>query len=173
MADPYVGEVRLFAGNFAPYGWALCQGQLLSIAENEALFQLLGTTYGGDGQSTFALPDLRGRVPLHQGAGPGLSNRTIGQTGGSERVTLNAQQLPAHTHAQLASKAPAQAAAGPSGSLLAAASVNLYGNGPPTTPMAANAIAPSSGGGQPHDNMAPFLAMNYIIALFGVFPSQG
>ena len=172
MADPYVGEVRLFAGNFAPNGWALCQGQLLAIAENTALFQLIGTTYGGDGLSTFALPDLRGRVPLHQGAGAGLSNRLIGQTGGSEQVTLTAAQLPAHTHAQLASKVPAQAAAGPSGSVLAAASVNLYGNGPPTTPMVANATAPNSGG-QPHDNMAPFLAMNYIIALFGIFPSQG
>lgn len=171
MADPFVGEVRLFAGNYAPNGWALCQGQLMPIAENVVLFQLIGTTYGGDGQNTFALPDLRGRVPLHQGNGPGLSNRVIGQAGGSEQVALTAPQMPAHTHAQMASKAPAQAAAGPSGSVLAAATVNLYGNGPPTTPMAGNAIA-LDGGGQPHSNMAPYLAMNYIIALFGVFPSQ-
>jgi microcystin-dependent protein len=170
MADPYVGEVRLFAGNFAPLGWALCQGQQLAISQNEVLFQLIGTTYGGDGENTFALPDLRSRVPLHQGNGPGLSNRVIGQQGGSEQVTLTTGQMPAHTHAQRASKAAAQAAAGSSGSVLAAAAVNLYGNGPPTTPMAAGGIA-SSGGGQPHENMAPFQAMNYIISLYGVFPS--
>jgi len=171
MADPYVGEVRLFAGNFAPNGWALCQGQLVSIAENETLFQLIGTTYGGDGQNTFALPDLRGRVPLHQGTGPGLSTRVIGQLGGAERVTLTAAQLPPHTHALTASSAPAQSAAGPSGNVLAATAVNIYGSGPPSVPMAAVATS-AAGGAQPHDNMAPFLVMNYIISLFGVFPSQ-
>lgn len=171
MATPYVGELRLFAGSFAPLGWALCQGQQLAIADNETLFQLLGTTYGGDGQNTFALPDLRGRVPVHQGSGPGLSNRVIGQSGGTERVMLTAAQMPTHTHAAMASKAAAQAAAGPSGNVLAASSVNLYGNGPPTTAMGAGAVAPA-GDGQAHDNMAPFQAIHYIIALVGVFPSQ-
>ncbi len=171
MAQPYVGEIRLFAGNFAPSGWALCQGQIVAIAENDVLFTLIGTTYGGDGQSTFALPDLRGRVPLHQGNGASLSSRTIGQTGGTEQVQLSNGQMPAHTHTLLASSAPAQAAAAPSGSLLAATAVNVYGTGTPTTPMAPVAIAPS-GGAQPHDNMAPFLVMNYIISLFGIFPSQ-
>lgn len=171
MADPYVGEIRLFAGNFAPNGWAFCRGQLLSIAENEVLFQLIGTTYGGDGQITYALPDLQGRAPVHQGQGPGLSQRVIGQTGGSESVTLTAAQMPAHTHTQMATKAAAQVAAGPSGSVLAATTIALYGIDPPTTPMGAGAIA-AAGGGQPHDNMAPFLAMNYIISLYGIFPSQ-
>jgi microcystin-dependent protein len=171
MSDPYIGEIRLFAGNFAPNGWALCQGQLVPISENTTLFQLIGTTYGGDGQSTFALPDLRGRVPLHQGQGPGLSGRVVGQSGGSEQVTLTQAQMPAHTHAEMGSKAAAQAAAGPSGSVPAATAINVYGIGQPTTPMAASAVAPA-GGGQPHDNMAPFLAMNYIISLFGIFPVQ-
>ena len=171
MADPYIGEIRLFAGNYAPNGWALCQGQLMAISENETLFTLIGTTYGGDGQITFALPDLRGRVPVHQGTGPGLSQRSIGQVGGSETVTLTAPQMPAHTHAQMASKLAAVASAGPAGNMLAATTVNLYGGGPPTMPMAAAAVTPS-GGGQAHDNMAPFVAMNHIISLFGVFPSQ-
>jgi microcystin-dependent protein len=171
MAEPFIGEIRLFAGNFAPNGWALCQGQLMAIVENEALFNLIGTTYGGDGQNTFALPDLSGRVPVHQGAGPGLSNRVIGQRGGSEQVSLTLAQMPAHTHTMVASSAPAQAAAGPSGNVLAATTVNVYGSDPPATPMAAGAISPA-GGAQPHDNMAPFVAMSYIISLFGVFPSQ-
>lgn len=171
MANPYVGEIRLFAGNFAPNGWALCQGQLMAIAENIVLFQLIGTTYGGDGQNTFALPDLSGRVPVHQGQGPGLSPRVIGEKGGTETVTLTAAQMPAHSHTLVASSAAAQAAAGPSGSVLAATSVNLYDTNPPTTAMAGAAIGPA-GGSQPHENRAPFVAMNYIISLFGIFPSQ-
>jgi microcystin-dependent protein len=171
MADPFVGEVRLFAGNFAPVGWALCQGQLLAIADNAALFSLIGTTYGGDGANTFALPDLSGRVPLHQGGGPGLSHRAMGESGGSEQVTLTPQQMAAHTHGLMATSAPALAASGPAGSVLAAATVKLYGSSPPTTQMATGAVVPA-GGAQPHDNMAPFVAMNYIISLFGVYPSQ-
>lgn len=171
MSNPYVGEIRLFAGNFAPNGWALCQGQLVAISENETLFQLIGTTYGGDGQTTFALPDLRGRVPMHQGAGPGLSPRSIGEMAGSETVTLTALQMPQHSHALVASSAAASSGAGPNGGQLAISSVNLYGSGTPGTPMAAAAIAPV-GSGQPHDNMAPFLGLNYIISVFGIFPQQ-
>lgn len=172
MSNPYFGEIRLFAGNFAPLGWAFCHGQLLAIAENDALFNLIGTTYGGDGQQTFGLPDLRGRVPLHQGNGPGLSPRAIGQQAGTETVTLTATHLPAHSHSLVATSAPASAAAGPAGGVLATASAKVYGSGAPSTPMAATAIAATSGGGQPHQNMAPFLALNYIISLFGLYPQQ-
>jgi len=171
MSNPYIGEIRLFAGNFAPAGWAFCQGQLMSIAENDALFSLIGTTYGGDGQQTFGLPDLRGRVPVHQGSGPGLSTRTIGELAGTETVTLTSANLPVHSHALLATSAPASAAAGPAGGVLASASVKVYGSGAPGTPLAAAAIA-ASGGGLPHQNMAPFLALNYIISLFGIYPQQ-
>lgn len=172
MSNPYFGEIRLFAGNFAPLGWAFCHGQLLSIAENDALFSLIGTTYGGDGQQTFGLPDLRGRVPLHQGTGTGLSSRAIGEQSGAETVTLTASHLPAHSHSLVATSAPASATAGPAGGVLATASVKVYGSGAPSTPMAAAAIAATSGGGQPHQNMAPFLALNYIISLFGLYPQQ-
>jgi microcystin-dependent protein len=171
MADPYIGEVRLFAGNFAPQGWALCQGLLLSIVENEALFTLIGTTYGGDGQTTFGLPDLQGRVPIHQGTGAGLSTRFIGERAGTESVTVTTSQMPAHNHPLGATSAAAQAAAVPSGSVLAATPVSLYGAGAATAPMASTALA-ATGGAQPHENMAPFAVMNYIIALFGIYPSQ-
>jgi microcystin-dependent protein len=170
MSNPYVGEIRLFAGNFAPAGWMFCQGQLLSIAENEVLFVLIGTTYGGDGQSTFALPDLRGRVPVHQGQGPGLSPRILGELDGTETVTLAPTQLPTHTHALRASTAAATGTA-PGGALLAATSVASYDPAAASTAMAAIAVG-SAGGNQPHENMAPTLALNYIIALFGIFPQQ-
>ncbi len=168
MAQPYVGEIRLFAGNFAPSGWLFCEGQLLSIAENETLFQLIGTTYGGDGQSTFALPDFRGRVPIHMGAG-----HILGNSGGVESVTLTVQQMPAHTHAGIASSAPGNTQS-PSGALLAAPAssqpgVAAFGSGP-LVPMRAGSIQPV-GGSQPHDNMQPYLVLNYIISLFGIFPS--
>lgn len=166
MSNPFVGEIRLFAGNFAPVGWALCQGQLMPISENPTLFQLIGTTYGGDGQSSFALPDLRGRVPLHQGAG-----FVIGQTSGVEEVTLTSAQVPAHGHTLEAAASAASAGSGPSGSLLAVASVNVYGSGAPTMAMAAQGLS-SAGGSQPHSNMAPYAVLNYIISLFGIFPSQ-
>ena len=170
MSQPYVGEIRMFAGNFAPLGWAFCDGQLLSIAENEVLFQLIGTTYGGDGQNTYALPDLRGRVPVHQGNN-GQSNDVIGQSGGVETVTLTAAQMPAHRHAMLASTTPAAATHGPSEVLGSSATMKLYGTGTPNMAMDPNAIT-AVGGGQPHDNMPPFVALSYIVSLFGVFPSQ-
>ena len=169
MSDPYLGEIRLFAGNFAPVNWALCQGQLLSIAENDALYNLIGTTYGGDGQSIFALPDLRGRVPVHQGQGPGLSQRTMGALVGTESVTLTTGQLPAHTHPLHATTAAATITT-PAGALLATTTADSYGPGPATTPMAAGAVGPA-GGAQPHDNMAPTLTVNYIISLVGIYPS--
>lgn len=170
MANPYVGEIRIFAGNFAPQGWALCQGQLLPVADTEALFNLIGTTYGGDGANTFALPDLRGRLPIHQGTGPGLSTRSIGQTGGAEQVTLTEAQLPAHSHTVLASTTAGKAAPGPA-AMLSAGAIQIYGTGTPNTPMSPQAVSTSPGGAQPHPNMPPFLGLNYIISLFGIFPS--
>lgn len=170
MADPFIGEVRLFAGNFAPQDWAFCDGSILPISQYDTLFALIGTTYGGDGQQTFALPDLRGRVPIHQGAGAGLSNRTLGELAGAESVSLAAAQMPAHTHSLRASTATGAAA--PTGGVLAANGVSVYGAGAATTPMAPQGISAAAGGSQAHNNMAPFLAVNYIIALFGIFPSQ-
>lgn len=175
MPTPFVGEIRLFAGNFAPSGWAFCDGSLLSIAENEVLFALIGTTYGGDGQSSFALPDLRSRVPIHLGQGPGLSNRVIGEVGGVEQVTLSAAQMPPHTHTLRGSSAPASGAASVSGGMLATpATTRLYG----VTPGGAGSVMSTaalsvSGGNQPHENRAPSLGLSFIISLFGVFPSQG
>ena len=166
MSEPYVGEIRLFAGNFAPVGWAFCDGQLLSIAQNVVLFELVGTTYGGDGVSTFQLPDLRGRVPVHQGHG-----YLPGQQGGQETVTLSAAQMPAHGHAMYACTAPASATQGPSGVLASSAAMRLYGSGTPVMAMDPHALAPA-GGGQPHENMPPFVALNYIIAMFGIYPTQ-
>lgn len=173
MAQPYVGEIRLFAGNFAPLGWLKCDGSILPISEYEVLFQLIGTTYGGNGQETFALPDLRGRIPIHQGTDTGIPY-VIGQTGGAESVTLTAQQYPAHSHALRASDAAASGAAGPTG-VLAASTATMYGTAVvPSVPMASNAISTTAGAGngfQPHENMAPFLTLNYIISMFGIFPS--
>jgi microcystin-dependent protein len=172
MSQPFIGEIRMFGGNFAPNGWALCQGQLIAIVENTTLFQLIGTTYGGDGQTTFALPNLQSRIPLHQGQGPGLTNRVISATGGQEQVGLELAQMPTHAH-PIHTDAPAT-----SGS----PSNNLPGNtsGPnalySTSPPQANIFNPAGnvnvGGGQPHDNMMPYLTINFIISLFGIFPSQ-
>lgn len=167
----YVGEIRMFAGNFAPLGWEFCQGQVLPIADNEVLFQLIGTTFGGNGQDTFALPDLRGRVPLHSGAGPGLSPRTLAEQGGAESVTLTANQMPLHTHAALASRDPASSSYdATSGVPAAVAATNVYG--PVGTPgaMTVNSIG-IAGGSQAHENMAPYLSLNFIISLYGIFPS--
>ncbi|MCY4756126.1 phage tail protein [Pelomonas aquatica] len=165
MSSPYVGEIRLFAGNFAPVGWAFCQGQLLAISENPTLFQLVGTTYGGDGQSNFALPNLAGRIPVHMGQG-----HVIGEKGGSETVTLTSGQTPQHTHAMLASSAAAIGTS-PGGALLATTSFASYDTAAASTPMAAVGVG-MAGGSQPHDNMAPTVAVSYIISLFGIFPSQ-
>ena len=172
---PFIGEIYMFAGNFAPVGWAFCHGQLVPISEYEALFTLIGTTYGGDGQSTFALPDLRGRAPVHFGQGPGLSNRTQGEAAGTEVATITLSQFPGHTHALTlnASTGPANTASH-GGAVLAAGDSGLYATGvSPGTALAANALAvgASTGGGQPHENMQPHLAINFIIALYGIYPS--
>jgi microcystin-dependent protein len=166
MAQPYVGEIRMFAGNFAPAGWMFCEGQLLPISENETLFQLIGTTYGGDGESTFALPDLRGRLPIHQGNGTILA-----ETGGAEEIILTVNQIPAHSHPLLASTGPGNLNT-PGGNVTAeSAAVKIYYADEPTANMAAAAIAPA-GGSQPHTNFQPYLCINFIISLFGIFPSQ-
>lgn len=180
MTVPYIGEMRLFAGTFAPAGWAFCNGQSLSIAENDALFALIGTIYGGNGQTTFNLPDLRGRVPVHQGQGPGLSNYVIGQLSGTETVTLTTGQMPAHSHALNATTATGSATTpGPTVMLAtpveAGVNTSLYVvpgmSAVNQAPMAAQSIG-ATGGNQPHDNMMPFQSLNYIIALVGIFPSR-
>jgi len=164
MGTPYVGEIRMFAGNFAPAGWALCQGQLLAISENDVLFTLIGTTYGGDGQTTFALPDLQSRVPVH--VGPAFVQ---GQTAGVESVTLTTSQIPAHSHVPLCNSG-AGTNASPQNDVWAALDSNIYSDVAPSVIMAPSALG-STGGSQPHDNMVPFLVINFIISLFGVFPS--
>jgi len=165
MAQPYVGEIRIFAGNFAPAGWMLCEGQLLAISEYETLFNLIGTTYGGDGQSTFGLPDLRGRVPLHFGNG-----FTLAETGGVETVTLTVSQIPTHGHAFLATSSFGTES-NPAGNLLAQAqAIKIYGSTAPNTAMASGATT-AVGGSQPHSNFQPYLCLNFIISLFGIYPS--
>ena len=165
MAQPYVGEIRMFGGNFAPAGWMFCEGQLLPISENETLFQLIGTTYGGDGQSTFGLPDLRGRIPIHMGGGFSLA-----ETGGAEEITLTVNQIPAHSHAFLASLNIATQPS-PSGNLLAQSTLaQMYIQDVADTALAANSIGPT-GGSQPHTNFQPYLCVDFIISLFGIFPS--
>ena len=167
MSNPYVGEIRMFPGNFAPQGWAICDGSILSIASNDTLFNLIGTTYGGDGQSTFALPDLRGRAPIHQGNG-----FVIGQAGGVEAVTLTINQLPVHNHVpQAAIGATGNPANSPAGNIWSGWTGGQFTTQAPAVNMNAAAIN-TDGGSQPHDNMVPFLAINFIISLFGVFPSQ-
>ena len=167
MSQPFVGEIRMFAGNFAPAGWMFCEGQLLPISENETLFNLIGTTYGGDGQSTFALPDLRGRAPIH--VGPGFA---LAQSGGVETVTLTVSQIPQHSHPLLASTDGAQQSS-PSGNLTAqsGSSTHIYRPATPAQTMAVNSCG-STGGSQPHDNFQPYLCVEFIISLFGFFPSQ-
>jgi microcystin-dependent protein len=168
---PYVGEIRLFAGTFAPLGWLSCEGQVLPISENDTLFQLIGTTYGGDGQETFQLPDLRGRVPVHQGTGPGLQPYVPGESFGVEEVTLMPQQLPSHGHSLLAS-AGGGAQSSPEGALLASAPTTArYTRATPDLELGAATVVPV-GGSQPHDNRIPSLTIRYIISLFGVFPSS-
>jgi microcystin-dependent protein len=173
MSDPFVGEIRMFAGNFAPRGWAFCDGQLLAISQNDALFSLLGTTYGGDGRTTFGLPDLRGRVPIHAGQGPGLSDRRLGQQAGSESVTLTETTLPPHDHPLLASTASADAA-DPGGRVTAAVTdQNLYGDGLLSETLNPGAVTPAGAAEpQPHDNVMPYLCVHFIIALFGIYPSR-
>jgi microcystin-dependent protein len=166
VGQPYIGEIRIFAGNFAPAGWAFCEGQLLAIAENDALFTLIGTTYGGDGQATFGVPDLRGRLPLHRG-----STFIIGEAGGAEEITLAVTQIPGHSHSLLGSTATATAQT-PGALVLATAQAQTYFNVPDApanlSPLAIGAV----GGSQPHTNFQSYLCINFIISLFGVFPSQ-
>jgi microcystin-dependent protein len=170
MAQPYVGEIRLFAGNFAPVGWLICRGQQLPISENETLFQLIGTTYGGDGESTFNIPNLQSRVPLHFGNGPDGINYPLAQMAGTESVTLTTQQIPVHTHPFVVSLSDGTQVS-PSNNVVAvpAAGINIYFEDTPTTGFNAGAISPV-GGSQPHENCQPFLCINYIISLFGLFP---
>ncbi len=174
MGQPYIGEIRMFAGSFAPAGWALCQGQLMPISENDALFTLIGTMYGGDGQETFGLPDLQGRVPLHNGQGPGISqNYQQGEKAGVEQVTLTTQQIPTHTHAFTASTNvcqdtnPTNKVMGQAGG----AGVLPYVQDSIDAQLSPQAVQPV-GGSQPHENMQPYLCINYIISLYGVFPQQ-
>jgi microcystin-dependent protein len=161
----------MFGGNFAPAGWAFCWGQTMPISENDVLFQLIGTTYGGDGRETFNLPDLQSRVPLHMGQGPGLSNYLIGETGGVEQVTLSVQQIPAHNHGLTAAAGAGTTANAKDNVLAASPSVQLYTEDVGSVSLNANSMTPA-GGSQPHDNTMPYLAINFIISLFGVFPSQ-
>jgi len=171
MSEPFVGQIIMFGGNFAIRGWALCDGQLLAISQNDALFSLLGTTYGGDGRTTFGLPDLRGRVPIHQGQGPGLSPRTLGQKIGAEQVSLTANEMPSHNHVFNADAEPALNL-GPGGALLAEPSnTDIYGAGTPPATLDGSAIA-NAGGGTPHPNVMPFQCVSFLIALFGIYPSR-
>ncbi|MGH2889609.1 MAG: phage tail protein [Solirubrobacteraceae bacterium] len=171
MSSPYVGEIRMFAGDFAPAGWAFCDGQVLPISQNTALFSLLGTTYGGDGQSTFALPDLRGRLPVHQGTGSSGTTYELGATGGAEQVTLTESQIPSHAHAPTATTAPGTQQA-PGGAILAGSpAVALYSSNAPAATFDAGAVA-NAGDSQPHANLQPYLCVNFIISLSGVFPTQ-
>lgn len=171
MSTPYIGEIRIFAGNFPPRGYQFCAGQLLPISQYSALFALIGTTYGGDGQTTFGLPDLRGRVPMHQGTGPGLTTRTLGQSFGTETVTLTSAQMPAHGHGVLCNNGTG--VTNPANGFWAQTS-GVSGYGAPATANAsvnAGSIG-NSGGNQPHNNLMPLLSLNFIIALEGVFPSR-
>ena len=165
MAQPYIGEIRMFAGNFQPGGWMFCEGQLLPISEYETLFQLIGTTYGGDGQSTFALPNLSGRIPIHQGNG-----FILAETGGAEEITLTVSQIAAHSHPMLANSQTATETIPSASTLPASPSPLIYNNLTPYTAMAPQIVS-SVGGSQPHNNFQPYLCVNFIISLFGLFPS--
>lgn len=165
MAQPYVGEIRMFAGNFAPAGWMFCEGQLLPISENETLFNLIGTTYGGDGQSTFALPDLRGRIPIHMG-----DSFILSETGGAEEITLTINQIAAHSHPFLAADTQASVASPAQNMLSKSATIRMYYGDPPNVLMNPGMLGPV-GGSQPHTNFQPYLCVDFIISLFGIFPS--
>ena len=174
MSEPFVGEIRMFAGNFAPRGWAFCDGQLLATSQNDALFSLLGTIYGGDGRTTFGLPDLRGRIPIHAGTGPGLSPRRLGAKAGAEKVTLTVNELPSHTHDLVASNQAGNQQS-PTGQTMARVSAgDLYKTASTVTtqPQMATDALSNTGGSRSHTNLQPFLCINFIIALFGIYPSR-
>jgi microcystin-dependent protein len=170
MSEPFLGEIRTFGFNFAPQGWAFCNGQTLPIAQNTALFSLLGTFYGGNGQTTFNLPDLRSRVAIHQFAGPGLSSYSLGQTGGTESVTLTSGEMPAHTHQAFANGAPGTSTR-PDGAVPARTTADIYAGASDGTAMNAGMIG-NAGANLPHGNIQPFLVLNFCIALQGIFPSR-
>ena len=174
MSTPFIGEIKLFAGNFAPMDYHLCDGSLLPISQNTALFALLGITFGGDGQSTFALPDLRGRVPVHMGTGAGLSNRIIGQTGGEENHTLSTAEIPAHSHTTPSTRASSQPATetDPAGRVFAVPTDGGLTYGAAASVSLGAAVVANAGSGQPHNNLQPFVCVNMIIALQGIFPSR-
>lgn len=171
MSEPFLAEIRIFAGNFAPRGWAFCDGQLLPISQNTALFSLIGTTYGGDGRTTTALPNLQGRAPMHPGRGPGLTSRRLGEKGGSETVTLTEAQMPNHSHTMMANPNPAEQPTPVNNALARSVGGSIYGDANNLVPFSA-ATMPSAGGGQAHNNMQPFLTLNFIIALVGLYPSR-
>ena len=171
MSEPFVGEIRMFAGNFAPRGWAFCDGQLLAVSQNDALFSLLGTIYGGDGRTTFGLPDLRGRIPIHAGDGPGLSPRRVGAKGGEEKVTLTVNQLPSHAHSVKGTSDPADSSDPGTRLPAQATGINIFANNAPSISFAATAVT-NVGGSQSHTNLMPYLCVNFIISLFGIYPSR-
>lgn len=172
MSEPFVGEIRMFAGNFAPRGWAFCDGQLLAVSQNDALFSLLGTIYGGDGRTTFGLPDLRGRIPLHAGTGPGLSPRRLGAKGGAEEVTLTVNQMPSHNHEPFRASGDRGNEANPGGNVLAESpQIALYLEDPPSVSLDSGVIT-HVGGSRSHTNLMPYLCVHFIIALVGIYPSR-
>lgn len=172
MSEPFIGEIRMFGGSFAPAGWMFCDGQLLPISENETLFQLIGTTYGGDGEETFALPNLQSRIPIHAGTGSDGMTYQLGESAGVESVTLTTQQIPLHTHAVIASNTPASSQT-PGGNVPAqgAGGSQIYTSASSPINLAPQTVGPA-GGSQPHDNLQPYLVISFIISLFGIFPRQ-
>jgi microcystin-dependent protein len=171
MSEPFVGEIRMFAGNFAPRGWAFCDGQLLAVSQNDALFSLLGTIYGGDGRTTFGLPDLRGRIPIHAGQGPGLSQRRLGAKGGAEDVTVTVNQLPSHSHGPLKASSQTATEALPGGAVTAQTDIPLYADDTPFAAFNSGSIT-TVGGSRNHTNLMPYLCIHFIIALVGIYPSR-
>lgn len=174
MSEPFVGEIRMFAGNFAPLGWAYCDGQLLAVSQNDALFSLFGTMYGGDGRSTFGLPDLRGRIPVHAGSGPGLSARQLGSKYGSEKVTLTKNQLPSHDHTPLKASLAQATSTDPTGRSTGQADKFTYrptSNFPPNQAMSSESTS-KIGGSLSHTNLQPYLCIHFIVALYGIYPSR-
>ena len=173
MAEPFVAEIRIFAGGFAPQGWALCDGQLIQVAQNPALFSLLATTYGGDGRETFGLPNLRGRFPMHAGWGPGLSVRRLGETGGGDTVAITAAQMPGHNHSLRVVEATGDVGSpGPDASLANSSAGDPYQSSEPASTALDPRSLADAGGSRPHNNLQPYLVMNFIIALTGIYPPR-